>query len=60
MTWRIHPKTQEREEISTKPGDIWQDDRRWKIRFLGGVHTASKKRCEMLRRQMVKDGLISE
>ena len=58
--WRIDPKSQEREQITVKPGDIWQDDRRWKLRMLNGIHTASKARCEMLRRLMIKDGLISD
>ena len=57
--WRINPKTQEREQITVTTGDIWQDDRRWKISFPNGVYTASKVRCEMLRRHMIKNGRIS-
>ena len=58
--WRIDPKTQEREQITVKLGDIWKDGRRWKVRFPNGVHTEdTKARCEMWRRQMLKDGLIN-
>ena len=58
--WRIDPKTQEREQITVKLGDIWKDGRRWKVRFPIGVHTEdTKARCEMWRRQMLKDGLIN-
>lgn len=59
MAWRIHPKTKAREQITTAVGDIWQDDRAWKIRFPKGIHTeTTKRRCTMWRRQMVRDGLI--
>ena len=40
-------------------GDIWKDGRRWQIAFPKGAYTASKARCQMLQRQMVKDGLIT-
>ena len=57
--WRIDPKTQKREHITVKTGDVWKDDRRWRVLLPNGIHTDTKARCEMWRRQMVKDGLIS-
>ena len=41
--WRIDPKTQEREQITVKLGDIWKDGRRWKVRFPNGIHTEDTK-----------------
>jgi len=58
MTHRIN-STGEIEHIETNTGDIWKDGRRWQIAFPKGVYTASKARCQMLQRQMVKDGLIT-
>jgi len=57
MTHRINGSG-EIEQIETSLGDIWKDGRRWKIAFPKGVYTASKAHCQMLQRQMVKEGLI--
>jgi cyanate permease len=58
--WIINPRTKDREQITVQTGDIWQDDRRWKIMLLRGIHTDTRARCNMWRRQMVKDNLISD
>jgi hypothetical protein len=58
MTHRINGSG-EIEHITTSTGDIWKDGRRWQIAFPKGAYTASKARCQMLQRQMVKDGLIT-
>ena len=57
MTWRINPKTREREELATVPGDIWQDGREWKLatgRNL--IATRTKARALVWRKSFIQAG----
>ena len=58
--WIINPRTKDREQITVQTGDIWQDDSLWKIMLFRGILTDTRFRCNMLRRLMVKDNLISD
>ena len=43
MIWRIN-RQGKREQIKTKPGDVWYDGGKWKIQFPGGIGTRSTKK----------------
>jgi hypothetical protein len=60
MIWKIN-KEGEREQMPAPiVGQIWKDDREWRIKFPKGILTfKTKRRCELWREQMIKDGLIA-